>query len=84
MPIHIKIDMVSIRVFDGNKNFKNKDKYKAIATGIIIGDNTIHIQNSHGIFTRQDINEIQFKLNKMGYTIITFERRGKIVEKLKK
>lgn len=79
--IHIRTDVISIRVYDDDKCYDNKDKYIGVVTGYIISDTRIHLTASHGTFDRNIIRKINIKLRRMGFTIITFERHGSIKEK---
>ena len=79
--IHIKIDVISIRVYEDGNCYENRDKYSGIVTGYALSDTRIHLTSAHGEFSRKLIREIHLKLKDMGFTIITFERHGLIKEK---
>ena len=82
--IHINPEILTIRLFEKGKSYKNRDEYKGIVFGMILSDTAIHLKGGHGSFTRKSILQIHKKLKAMGYTTITFERHGKITKKRSK
>ena len=79
--IHIRTDVISIRVYKDGDCYQQKDKYIGIVTGYVLSDTKIHLTAAHGEFSRKLILEIHLKLKNMGFTMITFERHGSVVEK---
>jgi len=78
MSIDLKTNIITIRVYAENKTYENRDKYKAVMTGIVIAPDTIILQGAHGELTRKDIINIHKELAKIGYINVTFERLNKI------
>ncbi|MCP3851449.1 MAG: hypothetical protein GY694_14575 [Gammaproteobacteria bacterium] len=78
MHIHIKKDVISIRIYDDGLSYHNKDRYSGIITGYVISDSEIHLVGAHGDIGSKAIRMIRDELNSMGYKKLTFERQGKI------
>ena len=80
--IHIKTDVVTIRVYNEGDCYVQKDKYIGIVTGYVLSDEKIHLMSAHGEFSRDTIREIRSELKLRGFKKVTFERHKRIKEKL--
>ena len=80
MSINIQPCTLCIRVYDEGKSYENKDKYSAVMTGLIVSDDTVHVQGAHGKLSKKDVLDIQSQLKEMGYTNLMHERHGRLTK----
>lgn len=78
MHIHIKTDVISIRVYSEGCSYHNKDKYNGIVTGYALSDDELYLVGAHGEIGLKVIKEIRKSLIELGYKTLTLERHGKI------
>ena len=74
--MHIKTDVITIRVYDDGDCYVDKDKYIGIVTGYILSNTRIHLTSAHGEFSLEVIREIQAELRNMGFKTINFEKHN--------
>ena len=75
--IHIRNDVITIRVYSEGDCYIQKDKYIGIVTGYILSDENIHFTSAHGEFSLEVMREIKSEMKLRGFKQITFERHEK-------
>lgn len=74
--IHLQITNFSIRVYENNKSYKNRDEFKFSVQGFLKPDNTAYLYCAKGKFDRETKQLIEKELDKIGVTQVAFERHG--------
>ncbi len=81
MSVHLQDAEIVVRWYDEGKSFNNSDRFKAVATLVILESNHVFMRGVHGELSKQDMAELFEQLVDRGITRLSAERHGKLVER---